>query len=185
MKELSKVRPLAEMRKGYRGSGYSFHFVRLSTKKSLRAYAEAIRNGVPEGWFDTGELPVSLTVCTVETVLPGIIPESAPTHDGASLLCDVYIMVVQNSDPAVERRHWYHEVGHAVDFAKKFYPAIFQAGPSPDVSEARYGLYCTEFSGYCNEYVCGLLDAFLSGDTEPVKSGFPFLFPWLNDGGDL
>ena len=172
---VTKANPVYHRRTGYHDSGYAFHFVRCLDKAALRKYVMSVPGVRREPWFDGAAeaAPEAFTVMSVSATLPGLIPEAAER-----LVCEIHMCVIEQDDPRVERRHWNHEIGHAVHFAYGAYDRVMDArwmvaDEHPDL--------CAEFPAYCTEYLCETLDWLLGGERFTVESGFPFLFPWLGE----
>ena len=190
MREVSSEKPVAHLRRGYDKSGYSFHFVRCDSKKDLRDYMRAIP-GIPEQpWFtaeDEDEIPYGAAAVIPEDMLPGLVSDSI-----GGFLVSCHMAVVADEDPKVEIRHWRHEIGHVCHLGRLHYREAFLRGMAAvrdpdDVNESdieTMTLGQHEFSAYCNEYLCEVIDNLLKGDNVTrAESGFGFLFPWLGLGG--
>lgn len=178
MKELSKDNPVQIRRSGYAGSGFVFYFVRCLDRKALAQFAA----GLPHGPVYTAEdAPYGLTHTFTADTLEGIIPEA---HDGR--LWSAYIMVAECFDkedcltPVQRRRHWYHEIGHTVDFFCQALTNKFAHGPYGSCTpRAELNEYFTEAPALCNEFLCECLDIMLRGSVEDACSGLPQIMPWI------
>lgn len=156
---------VALRRVGYKGTGFSFVFANCPTRQAFRDYVRKLPATVHEPWMSgKGETPTGFTVMDNHPVFPGTIPES----DG-SFLCDIAIVVLDTEFDREARRRWYHEIGHAVDFATK---------------SGHRAASDIEFPAYCTEFLCEALDVFLDGAGGPIMSGFPHMFPWVDQPGE-
>lgn len=172
-------------RVGYPGSGYTFHFVRCKDQATLRDYVREIIKAPHDHIFEAAPeaLPFAYSVSRQLPVLPGMIPEAVGTF-----LCENWLLVVaEQEDPVAERRHWFHECGHICEWAKYSYEAALQAAVAASRENPESGTWylgyterAQEFPGYCNELLCEAAESMITGDEAPVKSGFPFLMPWLS-----
>lgn len=167
-------------RTGYKGTGFAFTFVRCPTAKDLEAYVSKLPGVPAQEWFGRpAQRPAGFTTMYASGVLP-IIEEAVDEY-----LCDINIVVVACDNPREERRHWYHEIGHAVEFAKEKYWYAFKTGNKKqhEATKKDYSLLIDslmpEFSAYCTEYLCDAYDAWRSGAI--CESGFLRLFPWLEE----
>jgi len=180
MKELSKSHPVQVYRSGYADSGFVFYFVRCRDRKTLADYVAKLpggeqfeKDGEPFGFSYTGSI----------AVLPGVIPEA----DGTDLWV-AYMVVVGGGviDHGVtitaedERRHWYHEIGHVVENFVEAHSTAVDKHLHDDWKGARYE-GTVEAAAYCNEFLCGSLDAFYASSDAGAKSGLPFVMPWCEE----
>lgn len=188
--EVSESNPTVKTRRGYRKSGYAFHFTRCATKEDLRDYMRSIPGVQHQPWFhadDEDDIPFGAAAVIPEDVLPGLIGESI---DGFLVSC--HIAVVADGDRKSEVRCWRHEIGHVCYMALMHYREVFLrgiasvpgAGDTREEDIATMKLGQKEFPAYCNEYLCEIVDNLLNGDDATrAESGFCFLFPWLGLGG--
>lgn len=158
---------------GYPGSGFYFHFERCVGRK---VYQDAVREVYPN--VVTKKLLDSdgFTICERDEVLRGILPQSAPVSDNSSthFIVDVHIIVPATADGTDERRRWYHEIGHAVDFCAQ-HMAIVRRD------------HCIKAEGQCSdeetralltEFLMGSLNSFLNGGEVQASSGLLDAMPW-------
>lgn len=157
-----------EFRFGYGGSGLSFRFVEFTDRRQMAAYIES-KFGGPA--FNPEALPYAYTAETeTEATLVGTVPEA----DSAGNVREFVMMVAGDpEDPLTlreARRHWHHEIGHAVDYAAEYV-------------RHEYGVADGELPAYLTEFLCDALDGFLGEDYKLYvpESGLPFVLP--NIGG--
>lgn len=181
--QVTKEKPVHHRRIGYPNTGYAFHFVRCLDHKALRDYVRLIPGVKYESWFGGGihRVPDGFTVCTADRVIPGVVPEAV-----GDFLCEVYVVVAADDDVRKEKHRWWHEIGHAVEFAGRYRRqplfAAHDSGGFRIVTEPELWHADVEFPGMCNELLCEALDCMFEGDINPAVSGFESLFSWLNKG---
>ena len=153
-----------EFRFGYSGSGLSFRFVEFADRERMVAHIES-KFGRPA--LSPKSLPYAYTVETeTEATLVGTVPEA----DGAGNVREFVMMVAGDpEDPLTlreTRRHWHHEIGHAVDYATEYV-------------RYAYGVTDSELPAYLAEFLCDALDGFLGEAYELYvpESGLPFVLP--------
>jgi hypothetical protein len=159
-----------EFRFGYNGSGLSFRFVEFTDRKQMVAHIES-KFGRPV--LNPKALPYAYTAETgTEATLVGTVPEA----DSAGNVREFVMMVAGDpEDPLTlreARRHWHHEIGHAVDYAAEYV-------------RHEYGVADGELPAYLTEFLCDALDGFL-GEAYKLyvpESGLPFVLPHI--GGPL
>lgn len=159
-----------EFRFGYNGSGLSFRFVEFTDRKQMVAHIES-KFGRPV--LNPKALPYAYTAETgTEATLVGTVPEA----DSAGNVREFVMMVAGDpEDPLTlreARRHWHHEIGHAVDYAAEYV-------------RREYGVADGELPAYLTEFLCDALDGFL-GEAYKLyvpESGLPFVLPHI--GGPL
>ena len=155
-----------EFRFGYSGSGLSFRFVEFTDRKRMVAHIKS-KFGRPA--LNPKALPYAYTVETeTEATLVGTIPEA----DSAGNVREFVMMVAGDpEDPLTlreTRRHWHHEIGHAVDYATEYV-------------RYAYGVTDGELPAYLAEFLCDALDGFL-GEAYKLyvpESGLPFVLPHM------
>lgn len=159
-----------EFRFGYNGSGLSFRFVEFTDRRQMVAYIES-KFGRPV--LNPKALPYAYTAETeTEATLVGTVPEA----DSAGNVREFVMMVAGDpEDPLTlreARRHWHHEIGHAVDYAAEYV-------------RHEYGVADGELPAYLTEFLCDALDGFLGEDYKRYvpESGLPFVLPHI--GGPL
>lgn len=157
-----------EFRFGYGGSGLSFRFVEFTDRRQMVAHIES-KFGRPV--LNPKALPYAYTAETeTEATLVGTVPEA----DSAGNVREFVMMVAGDpEDPLTlreARRHWHHEIGHAVDYAAEYV-------------RHEYGVADGELPAYLTEFLCDALDGFLGEDYRRYvpESGLPFVLP--NIGG--
>lgn len=157
-----------EFRFSYGGSGLSFRFVEFTDRERMAAYIKS-KFGGPA--LNPAALPYAYTAETgTEATLVGMVPEA----DGAGNVREFVMMVAGDpEDPLTlreARRHWHHEIGHAVDYAAEYV-------------RHEYGVAGGELPAYLTEFLCDALDGFLGEDYKLYvpESGLPFALP--NIGG--
>lgn len=159
-----------EFRFGYNGSGLSFRFVEFTDRKQMVAHIES-KFGRPV--LNPKALPYAYTAETgTEATLVGTVPEA----DSAGNVREFVMMVAGDPEdpltPREARRHWHHEIGHAVDYAAEYV-------------RHEYGVADGELPAYLTEFLCDALDGFL-GEAYKLyvpESGLPFVLPHI--GGPL
>lgn len=159
-----------EFRFGYNGSGLSFRFVEFTDRKQMVAHIES-KFGRPV--LNPKALPYAYTAETeTEATLVGTVPEA----DSAGNVREFVMMVAGDPEdpltPREARRHWHHEIGHAVDYAAEYV-------------RREYGVADGELPAYLTEFLCDALDGFL-GEAYKLyvpESGLPFVLPHI--GGPL
>lgn len=159
-----------EFRFGYNGSGLSFRFVEFTDRRQMVAHIES-KFGRPV--LNPKALPYAYTAETgTEATLVGTVPEA----DSAGNVREFVMMVAGDpEDPLTlreARRHWHHEIGHAVDYAAEYV-------------RHEYGVADDELPAYLTEFLCDALDGFL-GEAYKLyvpESGLPFVLPHI--GGPL
>jgi hypothetical protein len=155
-----------EFRFGYNGSGLSFRFVEFTDRKRMAAYIKS-KFGGPA--LNPKALPYAYTVETgTEATLIGTVPEADSDGDVRE-----FVMMVAGDpeDPLTlreARRHWHHEIGHAVDYATAYV-------------RHEYGVKDDELPAYLAEFLCDALDGFLGEDYRRYvpESGLPFVLPHM------
>jgi hypothetical protein len=80
-----------------------------------------------------------------------------------------------------ERRHWYHEIGHAVEFFRDAHCSAVVLHFGDEATREKESEGTVEASAYCNEFLCGSLDAFYAGSDAGAKSGMPLIMPWCKE----
>lgn len=153
-----------EFRFGYNGSGLSFRFVEFTDRRQMVAHIES-KFGRPV--LNPKALPYAYTAETeTEATLVGAVPEA----DSAGNVREFVMMVAGDpEDPLTlreARRHWHHEIGHAVDYAAEYV-------------RREYGVADGELPAYLTEFLCDALDGFLGEDYRRYvpESGLPFVLP--------
>lgn len=153
-----------EFRFGYNGSGLSFRFVEFTDRRQMVAHIES-KFGRPV--LNPKALPYAYTAETeTEATLVGTVPEA----DSAGNVREFVMMVAGDpEDPLTlreARRHWHHEIGHAVDYAAEYV-------------RREYGVADGELPAYLTEFLCDALDGFLGEDYRRYvpESGLPFVLP--------
>lgn len=159
-----------EFRFGYNGSGLSFRFVEFTDRRQMVAHIES-KFGRPV--LNPKALPYAYTAETeTEATLVGTVPEA----DSDGNVREFVMMVAGDPEdpltPRETRRHWHHEIGHAVDYAAEYV-------------RHEYGVADDELPAYLTEFLCDALDGFL-GEAYKLyvpESGLPFVLPHI--GGPL
>lgn len=176
---LSDEKPVQQRRLGWNHSGFVFHFHRCLDKAALRRVIRGIDGVLYEPWFDTeceDKIPVGFTVRSQAPVLPHTFPEA---DDG--FLCEIHIAVVASDDAAEERRHWFHECGHAGHYAENAFMGRLGAYHFATTSEAESFTHAvTEFPAQCSEVLCQAALAMAEEDPGLIRSGFADCLPWLH-----
>jgi hypothetical protein len=159
---------------GYNGSGFVFYFVRCADAKALADYVAKLPGGKVFSKDEEGRGPNGYCYSLGREATPEIIPEGF-----AGSVYETHILAVENDDARVERRHWYHEIGHAVNSCVDSHIRML------DVCDTKDGDYedgdYEEAPAYFNEFLLESLDLFLAGSAEPTVSGLPFVMPWITE----
>lgn len=173
MKEASDKKTVVKLH-GYKCSGFAFYFVSCHDREALKEYA--LRTPGNERFFENGNLPFGLSYCSKIDVLDGIIPEAKGTELWAGY------MLVARTDKKYPlstrdvRRHWHHEIGHAVE--------MFQSQYFYDLPECDHET-CNEAAAYCTEFLEECLDGLFGTWSTPPMSGLPLVFPWTEAGKQM
>jgi len=160
---------------GYDGSGFVFYFVRCSSRKALADYLKATHTTAPEG-ADIRTID-AIAVTSRTDVLRGIISHAAPVSPTSAndFIVESHLVVVGDADPVLERRRWYHEIGHVVDWCAQHAACI----------RREYGIkaegQCSdeETKALFNEFLLDVLDKFLANSPERGESGLETAMPWI------
>jgi len=168
---LSADEPVKSLRLGYPGTGYSFYLTRCLDKKAFVAH---VRGTHLDDHQTLEDAPVAKCYLLYGCVLPGTMEEAA-----VDALCEIHLVVIAQDDLTSERRHWYHEIGHAADFAKQAFPALcarktYAAGIPHD--PAKVAAAQVEVSAYVTEFLSEAIVQALAGPVTFVASGLPLVY---------
>lgn len=168
---LSACEPIKSLRLGHPGTGYSFYLTRCRNKK---AFVQHVRERHLDNSQSSRDVPVAKCYPRCEMVLPGTFDEAA-----GDMLCEIHLVVIEQDSRLEETRHWYHEIGHAADFAKQAFPVLcsrklIAAGlpyESALVTAAQ-----VEIPAYVTELLSEAITQALQGPVTSVSSGLPLAY---------
>jgi hypothetical protein len=180
MKEVSQKNPVQVRRCGYAKSGFVFYFVRCRGRKALAEYLTRLPD-TPK--YTAKDAPYGYCHSHYSDTLGGdIIPEA---YNGRLFTVNI-VVAACGLTPREERRHWYHEIGHAVAYFRESHACFMteELGENDFAAEnAKIDEAFEEAPAMCNEFLCECLDIMQAGRDDAASSGLPFVMPWLNEKG--
>lgn len=165
---------------GYEGSGFDFFFVKCPDAKSYKEYIMARDKAATRAHLNG---TTGYCMSLYSEVFRGIFPNAAPTVPGGrrDFIVETHIVVLGDEAPAEVRRRFYHEIGHAVDFAAQHLAIVRRA----------YGVksegHCSDMEtrALLSECLLANLDNFLAGEEHGAFSGIIEAMPWAKQEGTL